>query len=210
MRAPLRALPFVLSLATRVGAAAAQDAPPISEAPEVDTSVLKTASHKSSFVDIFASAFVGDGLRLNNPYRLATVLGHTAQSLSRTAPYTDIGVAIAFGDPTRTANGLSLRVSVALEGVPQSVLTPSYIVLHRFTDCAAYARAGAAIVVSPDATWGFEGAAGGIWFARAGIGLVAEVVGDLFYGAGTREAGQPTYPVLSGQGGLWLSWEALP
>lgn len=210
MRAPLRALPLVLSLATHVRAAAAQDAPPISEAPDIDASALKAASHKSSFVDVFASAFVGDGLRFNNPYRLATVLGHTAESLSRTAPYTDVGAAIAFGNPTRTANGISLRVSVALEGVSQSVLTPSYIVLRRFSDCAAYARAGAAIVLSPDTTWGFEVAAGGIWFARAGIGVVAEVVGDLFYGAATREASQPTYPVLSGQGGLWLSWEALP
>jgi hypothetical protein len=32
----------------------------------------------------------------------------------------------------------------------------------------------------------------------------------VFYGAGTREVAEPVYPVLSAQGGLWLSWQALP
>jgi hypothetical protein len=189
-------LPLVLSLTTRAGAAQAEDLPPIAQ--------------NSEPIDLSATAFVGDGLRFNNPYRLATVLGHTAQSLSRTAPYTDLGAAIAFGDPTRTANGISIRVSMALEGVPQAVLTPSYLLLRRFSDWAAYARAGADVVLTPDTTWGFNGAVGAIWFVRSGIGLVAEVVGDLFFGAATREVSQPTYPVLSGQGGLWLSWESLP
>jgi len=49
-----------------------------------------------------------------------------------------------------------------------------------------------------------------VWFVRAGVGLAAELVGDVFYGAGTREVATPAYPVLSAQGGLWLSWEAMP
>jgi len=64
-------------------------------------------------------------------------------------------------------------------------------------------------VLTPDTTWGLEAAAGGIWFARAGVGVAAELVGDLFYGAGTREVAHPAYPILSAQAGLWLSWEAL-
>jgi hypothetical protein len=64
--------------------------------------------------------------------------------------------------------------------------------------------------VTPDTTWGLEGAAGAVLFLTAGIGLAAELVGDVFYGAGTREVAVPAYPVLSGQGGLWLSWEMLP
>ncbi len=196
MRAILRILSSIFWLTFPVGAAAAEDSSP--------------ASHKSGSVDVFATAFVGDGLRFNNPFRLAHVLGHSAQSLSRTASYTDVGAAFVVGDPTHGASGLALRASVALEGVPQAVLAPSYLFFQRFRDWAAYGRAGVAMILSPDTTWGFEGAAGGIWFARAGIGVVAELVGDVFYGAGTREAGQPTYPVLSGQGGLWLSWEALP
>jgi hypothetical protein len=35
-------------------------------------------------------------------------------------------------------------------------------------------------------------------------------VGDVFYGAGTHDVQVATYPVLSAEGGLWLSWEALP
>jgi hypothetical protein len=196
VRVVLRIAPLVFSLTIPVRAAADEE--------------ISTNPRRLGSFDVFATAFVGDGLRFNNPYRLATVLGQSAQSLSRTATYVDVGAAFALGDPTRSASGLSLRASVALEGVPQSVLTPSYLLFHRDGDWAAYARAGIPIVVSPDATWGFEGAAGGIWFARAGIGVVAELVGDVFYGTGTREAVGPVYPVLSGQGGLWLSWEALP
>jgi len=165
---------------------------------------------KGGWFDLFGTAFIGDGLRLNNPYRLATVLGSQAQSLSRTAAYTDLGGAILIGNPAFLAHGLVLRASLALEGVPQAVLAPSYMVLHRFGPWAAYGRAGVPIVLSPDTTFGMEAAAGGVWFVRAGIGLAAEMVGDVFYGAGTREVGTPAYPVLSAQAGLWLSWEVLP
>jgi hypothetical protein len=165
--------------------------------------------HAWSF-DVFATALVGDGLRFNNPYRLATVLGSSAQSLSRTASYADLGGAVAFGDPSQMAHGAAVRVSVALDGVSQTVLTPSYLLFRRWSAWAAYARAGVPLVLTPDLTWGLEAAGGGIWFLRAGIGLAAEIVGDVFYGAGTREVATPAYPVLSAQGGLWLSFEALP
>jgi hypothetical protein len=158
----------------------------------------------------FATAFVGDGLRFNNPYRLSTVLGSQAQSLSRTAAYTDVGITMALGDPAALAHGIALRVSAAVEGVPQAVMTPAYLALRRWGPWGAYARAGVPLVLTPDPTWGLEGGVGGIWFARAGIGLALELVGDVFYGAGTREAATPAYPVLSAQGGLFLSWEALP
>lgn len=165
---------------------------------------------KGGWFDLFGTAFVGDGLRFNNPYRLATVLGSQAQSLSRTAAYTDLGGAILIGNPAFLAHGLVLRASIALEGVPQSVLAPSYLVLHRLGPWAVYGRAGAPIVLTPDTTFGIEGGAGGIWFVRAGIGLAAELVGDVFYGAASQGAATPSYPVLSAQAGLWLSWEVLP
>ena len=66
------------------------------------------------------------------------------------------------------------------------------------------------IHVSPDATVGLEAAAGGAFFFLGGLGLVAEVVGDLFYGTGTREVATVTYPVLSGQLGLIGTYEVLP
>jgi hypothetical protein len=167
-------------------------------------------AHKSGWLGLFATAFVGDGLRFNNPYRLATILGSDAQSLSRTAAYADAGAAFVLGDPATLAHGLTLRMSFALEGVAQSVMTPSYLLIHRWGAWAAYGRGGIAAVLAPRATWGMEGAAGGVWFARAGFGVAAEIVGDLFYGAGTRDVATPAYPVLSAQGGLWLSWEAIP
>jgi hypothetical protein len=165
---------------------------------------------KSGCVDLFATSFVGDGLRFNNPYRLATILGSQAQSLSRTAAYTDLGGALLIGDPTFLAHGLVLRASLALEGIQQAVLAPSYMVLLRWTSWSVYGRAGAPIVLTPETTFGIEGGAGAVFFVRAGIGLAAELVGDVFYGAGTREAATPAYPVLSAQAGLWLSWEAMP
>ena len=165
---------------------------------------------RGGWVDLTATSFVGDGLRFNNPFRLSTVLGSNAESLSRTAAYVDLGGAMFLGDPTFIAHGLAVRMSIALEGVPQSVLTPSYLALHRWGPWGAYGRVGPSIVLTPDTTWGLEGAAGGLWFPFAGVGLVAELVGDVYYGAGTREVQVATYPVLSAQAGLWLSWEALP
>jgi hypothetical protein len=165
---------------------------------------------RGGWVELSATSFVGDGLRFNNPYRLSTVLGSSAESLSRTAAYVDLGGTLLLGDPTGIAQGLTVRTSVALEGIMQTVLTPSYLALHRWGRWGAYGRAGPTLVLTPDTTWGLEGAAGGMWFPFAGVGLVAELVGDVFYGAGTRDVQVATYPVLSAQAGLWLSWEALP
>ena len=159
---------------------------------------------------IHAAAFFGDGLRFNDPYRLATVLGASAEEVSRTASYVDLAAGVTLGDPRAFQNGFSLHVSLALEGVQQTVLAPSYVLYRRFRDVAAYARAATPIVCSPDVTWGLEGALGGIWFVRAGVGVTAEIVGDIFYGAGTREVSAAAYPILSGQIGIALAYEVLP
>ena len=165
---------------------------------------------KDGWADLVVTAYGGDGIRFNNPYRLATVLGSQAESLSRTAAYADAGLAALLGDPGRLALGVAFRVSFALEGVQQAVMTPSAIALHRSGAWGLYGRAGVPIVASPDVTWGLEGAAGAIWFAAAGVGLAVELVGDVFYGAGTQQVAVPAYPVLSTQVGLWLSWERMP
>src|SRR5579872_1217639 len=73
---------------------------------------------RGGWVDLSATAFLGDGLRFNNPYRLATILGSSAESLSRTAVYADVGATMMLGDPSRLAHGLALRTTVGLEGVP--------------------------------------------------------------------------------------------
>jgi len=199
----LAALTGLTVTAATAGVARAEDAPPAepSHAP---------TTRKSGWVDLFFTTDLGDGLRFENPYRLATVLGANAESLSRTAAYADVGVAMAFGDPATLAHGVALRTTVALEGVEQAIFTPTYLALHRSGPWGFYGRAGPSIVLTPDTTWGLEGSAGALWFPRAGIGLTAELVGDLYWGAGTNEVEVATYPVLSAQGGLWLSWEAMP
>jgi hypothetical protein len=168
------------------------------------------AQTKPGYVQLFGTALLGDGIRFNNPYRLATVLGSTAESLSRTATYVDLGLAATLGSPVSFQHGLALRTSIALEGVPQAVMTPSYLLYRRWGPWAAYGRAGVPIVLTPDVTWGLEGGLGGVWFVRGGIGLTAEIVGDMFYGAGTREVKTAAYPIVSGQFGLTVAYEVLP
>jgi hypothetical protein len=165
---------------------------------------------KPGYVQLFATTFVGEGLRFNNPYRLATPLGDGAESLSLTAPYVDIGLAATFGNPLGLQHGAALRTTAALQGVGQVVMTPSYLAWRRWRSLALYGRAGVPIVATPDVTWGLEAGLGGTWFFLGGIGVAAEVVGDVFYGAGTREKATVTYPVLSGQLGLVLAYEVLP
>lgn len=166
---------------------------------------------KPGYVQVFATALVGAGLRFNNPYRLATPLGDDAESVSLTAPYLDLGAAGTFiGDPLGVQHGLALRMSVAVSGVRQSVFTPSYFVVRRWSVLALHGRAGIPIVLSPDLTTGLEAAAGGTWFVLGGIGVTAELIGDLFYGAGTGDVATVTYPVLSAQIGVTGVYEVLP
>lgn len=166
--------------------------------------------HKRPPFVVQATALFGDGLRFNNPYRLSTVLGSDAQSVSRTAAYVDFGLAAAFGDPRSFQHGLAVRASFAVEGVGQVVLTPSYLLYRRFHAFGFWGRAGTPIVLTPNRTWGLEAAAGAAWFVRAGIGVAAELVGDLFWGTGTRDVAVATYPLLSAQLGLIVSYEVLP
>jgi hypothetical protein len=165
---------------------------------------------KPGYAQFFASTMAGAGLRFNNPYRLATPLGDDAESVSRTAAYFDLGLAMTVGDPLGFQHGAALRTSIALEGVGQVVMAPSYFLWRRKGAFAGFGRAGAAFVASPDLTWGLEGALGGVFFVLGGLGVVAEIVGDIFYGTGTREVATATYPVLSGQLGLMGTYEVLP
>jgi hypothetical protein len=165
---------------------------------------------KDGYAQLFVSVMGGTGLRFNNPYRLATPLGEDAESVSRTAGYVDIGVAGTLGNPLGLQHGFAMRTTVAVEGVGQVVMTPSYFGWRRWGAWALYGRAGSALVLSPKVTWGLEASAGGAWFFLGGVALTAEIVGDLFYGAGTREVAVTTYPVLSGQLGILGTYEVLP
>jgi hypothetical protein len=165
---------------------------------------------KPGYAQLFVTSFLGDGVRFNNPYRLATPLGSDAESLSRTAPYIDVGIAATFGHPLGLQHGAALRTSVAVHGVGQVVMAPSYLAWRRWRSLALYGRAGVPIVVTPDVTWGLEAGLGATWFFLGGFGIAAELVGDVFYGAGTVERSAATYPVLSGQLGFVVAYEVLP
>ena len=165
---------------------------------------------RPGYVQAQASVFLGDGIRFNNPYRLATPLGSDAESVSRTAAYLDIGFTGLLGDPLGLQHGITLRTSIAVEGVRQQVLTPGYVLWRRWRALAAYGRAGIPVVLAPQPTWGLEVAAGGALFVRGGIGLAGELVGGVIYGAGTRDKAVTTYPIVSAQLGLIFALEVLP
>jgi hypothetical protein len=163
------------------------------------------------FGRLSGSLELGDGLRFNNPYRLATELGDGAQTVSRTSSYLDLAASYAYGPQRGLAHGFSLHLSLGLEGVKQQVLTPSYLAeVRRSPRWAFSARLGTPIVLTPDPTFGFELAAGCGYFVTSRIAVHGELVGDLFYGAGTLERRTTTYPVLSGQLGLLFEQELLP
>jgi hypothetical protein len=165
----------------------------------------------SGYARLVGSIAFGRGLRFNNPYRLATQLGETAESVSLTASYLDLGAAVSFGEPDRIQHGVALHWSVALAGVSQQVLTPSYFLAyrgpHRFL---ASGRLGPSIVLSPDPTPGIELGFGLGWFLTSRIAFAGELIFDVYYGAGTPDVGIATYPILSGQLGLLIDYEVLP
>lgn len=165
---------------------------------------------KPGYVQVFATSYFGDGLRFNNPYRLATPLGDDAESVSRTASYVDVGAAMTFGHPLGLQHGAALRTSVAVEGVGQVVMTPSYLAYRRWHALGVHGRAGVPLVLTPEVTWGLEAGLGATWFFLGGVGASAELVGDVFYGAGTADVSAATYPVLSAQLGFVGAYEVLP
>lgn len=163
------------------------------------------------YLHFMGALALGEGLRFNNPYRLSRVLGKSPQSLSLTAPYVDISAAALLGRPDGLQHGLAMHLSMAVQGIAQEVLTPSYIALVRLPPrWLVYGRAGTPVVLEPDASLGIELAAGGAWMASAGLGVTAELVGDVFYGAATEQKPITTIPVLSFQVGAVIDYEVLP
>ncbi len=153
----------------------------------------------------------GRGLRFNNPYRLRTQLGDTPESLSLTAPYLDTSVGMAFGDPFGLQHGPVVHLAVALEGVSQQAISGSYMLLVRGSSpWLGYARLGAVVLTAPDANLGGELAFGGAYYVTGALGVTAELVGNLFYGAGSWETQYTVIPVVSAQAGLLIDFEVLP
>lgn len=201
----------LLAVALVTGAARAE--PPAEAAtPDAATEQLR-ALHRpvDSTARIFGSFEIGRGLRFNNPYRLSTQLAEDARSVSLTASYADLGLGVAFGAPDGLQHGGALHLSFALAGVGQATLTPSYLLAYRGPrPFLAYGRLGPSFVLTPDPTIGGEVAGGFAWFLTGKIAVAGELVFDLYYGAGTRDVGIATYPILSGQLGLLVEHEFLP
>ena len=160
----------------------------------------------------FGSLSVGKGLRFNNPYRLATPLGDTPESLSLTAAYYDLALGVVRGPARGLSHGAVLHLSIAAQGVPQEVLSLSYTALERLDNgrTLLLGRFGIPIILEPDLSGGLEAAVGVAYMITAGIGVQSELVGSLYYGAATQDRSVTTIPVLSAQLGLFIDYEVLP
>jgi hypothetical protein len=163
------------------------------------------------YVHGFGELMLGKGLRLNNPFRLATPVGDEPDGVAFTAYYLDLGLGAAFGPPSGLQHGGEVSLSIAMDGIAQQVMSLSYVAIYPITSQALFrARGGLPIVLGPDANVGMELAAGGAWLFTGGLGVSAELVGSLFYGAATDEKSSTAVPVISLEIGAWFDHEVLP
>jgi hypothetical protein len=199
-------------LTTSIARAEEPAPPPAPAAPAIDPGELRTLGRRvESDYRILASLEFGRGLRFNNPFRLATQLGETAESVSLTAAYADLGLGFTVGPPDGLQHGAAVHASFALNGVQQAVITPTYLAAYRGPHpFLAYGRIGPSFILTPDPTLGGEVGAGFAYFLTGKLAIGGELVFDVYYGAGTHHVGIATYPLLSGQLGLLFEHEILP
>ena len=153
---------------------------------------------------------VGRGVRFNNPYRLEEPLGDTAESVSLAATYLDVGGALLFG-PRSFRHGVSVGGGIALQGIGQFVLTPSYLALFGLTETVGVrGRVGVPIVIAPDTTSGLEAAVGSSLDMAYGLGALIELVGSVYFGAATDQTSITTIPMLSLQIGVFFEHQVRP
>lgn len=160
---------------------------------------------------LLGSIGLGRGLRFNNPYRLATQLGDDAASASLTATYLDVGLAATHGPADGVQHGAALHLGGALHGVAQPFVTPTYLATWRADPrWLILGRAGPSFLLGPDPNVGGEIAAGAVLFGTAGLGVSAEALFDLFYGAATLDTTAALHPIVSLQLALVVDLEVLP
>lgn len=163
------------------------------------------------YAHFYGTLKLGRGLRFNNPFRLRTQLGSSAESLSLTETYADIAVAGLWGDPDGFQQGTIVSLSMAVAGVPQQTIAPGYAALVRYS--AAWQLRGHValpVVVQPDANLGLDLSLGAAWMLTAGFGLAADVVFSVYEGAATDQRRATLVPLLSGQLGVTIDYEVLP
>jgi hypothetical protein len=209
MRIARRASTMALAVPLFSGAARAGESPDPQREPH--PAAVETKLPVGSTTHVFGGLSAGRGLRFDNPYRLETELGSNAQSLSLSATYLDVHLGAAFGGAGSMFHGVVVHGSFAVGGIPQEVVTPSYLLLvHPVPRWAVSGRVGLPIVVEPDANVGFEIAAGGQLYLTAAVGLSASLVGSLFYGAATLDTPRTAIPILSLEAGAFFDYEVLP
>ena len=196
------------AVATGVGGRAAEPGPsrPRHEAAGAETSARAASAPLSGLLSLSG----GRGVRFNHPYRLARPLGDSAESVSLAATYLDLGLALLFGGRD-FRHGAALGGAVALQGIGQFVLAPSYLAQLGLTDSAALrGRVGVPIVVAPDTTLGLEAAVGSTLDMAYGFGALLELVGSVYFGAATDQTSITTIPMLSLQVGLFFEHRMSP
>jgi hypothetical protein len=197
---------LLFGAALQLSAAARADAP-----PPTQLATLAPEPERGSYVHTFTGLGYGRGLRFNNPFRLQTELGDDGESLSLTAGYVDLGVGALLGNPNGLQHGAVAHWSLAAQGISQHVLSLSYLAAYPVTrDLLGFARAGVPVVLNPDVSPGGELGLGAAFLLSSGLGLSAELVSSLFFGAATWEHDPNIFPVLSLQVGAWVDYEVLP
>jgi hypothetical protein len=182
-----------------------------SRAARADAPLPRTPLAVPSSYHLFTGIGFGGSLRFNNPYRLREQLGDTAESVSVPTPYFNARIGATIRGGGKLSHGAELDASFGLGGVPQEVLTPSYVALYHATPrWAARGRAGIPLVIEPDFNAGFEIAAGGVFFGTAAIGITLDLVGSLFFGAATVDTPRTAIPLLSLEIGVLYDYEVLP
>ena len=203
------ALPPLLVLGAALAAAparAADAAPPTPHELDLSPSVAQTRLDVPTLVRTFGEVSLGKGLHFNNPYRLGST-----DAVGFTATYVDLALGATVGPPDGLQHGGRVGLSLATDGVAQAVLDFSYVALLPIGEHALLrGRAGLPVVLNPDSTVGLELGVGAAWLFTGGLGLTAELVGNLFYGAATQDRETTTIPVLALQIGAFFQHEVLP
>jgi hypothetical protein len=165
----------------------------------------------SGYLHTMLGAAIGKGMRFNNPYRLSTQLGESAESVSLTAAYIDFSLGLALGDFDGLQHGGMVHFGTSLEGVSQTFVSASYVALYRGpSPFMFYGRVGPSVLITPDVNVGGEIAASATWLFTGALGLTSELVFDLYYGAATLDSTFSVLPVLSFQLGVLVDFEVLP
>lgn len=175
------------------------------------TEPARTPRSSDGYQHWLGGLYVGKGLRFNNPYRLRSVLGDDAESLSLSATYLDVFVGRTFSAPDGFEHGLALHLSIATDGIRQEVATPSYLLVKRLSPrVLSYGHVGFPIVLEPDASVGLEAGLGTAYFFTANLGLGAQLDFSVFYGAATVDRAVTVIPITSLAVGVFFDWEHLP